>query len=366
MNILFSGGGTAGHVNPALAIAEAFISKYPKAKIAFIGREGGKENELVYKEGFKVFTIAIEGLSRNLSIQNIRKVKDAFKAKKKAQDILSDFKPDIVVGTGGYVCWPVISAAKKLGIKTAIHESNASFGLTTRLLADKCDLLLLGTKTEKCKYKNAIFTGNPLRKKFKSLPSVEAKKIMGIPPNKKLILSVGGSIGAKKLNEVCLSLMNTYSIPNDNIYHLHSIGYRYFEELKESSPNICHGTKGCKAVPFINDMSTALCAADVVISRCGAMTLSEIAFCGAASILIPSPNVTGNHQMKNALYFKEQGAAKIIEEKNLSENILNESIKELLENDSLREKMKKCAKKLSVPDSTEKILKVIENELLTK
>ena len=211
MNVMFSGGGTAGHINPAIAIAGNFRKKYPDCNIGFIGRENGSENELVKKAKIQLFTIPISGLSRSLTFKNFSKIKEAFTARKLAADILKDFRADVVIGTGGYVCWPVISAAADLEIPAVIHESNAAFGLTTKLLAKKCDLLLLGTDTKKTKYKNSIYTGNPVRADFAAVTRNQARQKLKIPDGKLLILSVGGSIGAKKLNDVRVETMKKYS-----------------------------------------------------------------------------------------------------------------------------------------------------------
>ncbi len=361
MNIIFCGGGTAGHITPAIAIAEAFKKKHQDVNIFFIGREEGKENELVKKAGFELCTIKIEGLSRSLNFKNLNVLKNAYKAKKRAKEIISEISPDLVIGTGGYVSWPVISAANAMGIKTVLHESNATPGLTTKLLLKKCDIFLCGTKNSK--YKNSYYVGNPLRQNFKAIPQNEAKKIMGLSPDKKLIVSVGGSIGAFKLNNVCISLMKNYSLKNEKVFHLHSTGHRYFNELQISDPEICKGVFGCKIVPFINDMATALSAADIVISRCGAMTLAEIAFCSAASILIPSPNVTDNHQFKNAAYFEKRNAALLIEEKFLTENLLLDKVNLIMQNDKIREIMRNNAKKLASIDAAEKIANLLEDKL---
>lgn len=363
MNILFTGGGTAGHTNPALAIAEGIKKKYPEANIGFIGRAHGRENDLIKEAGFELFTLKISGLSRTDLAKNFKIISEAVKAKKEASKIIKDFDADMVIGTGGYVCWPVIKSAKKLGIKTVIHESNTTLGLTTKLLMRDCNLFLVGNEITAKKYRNAIFTGNPLRDRFKYVPKNEAKKIMGISPQKRLILSVGGSIGAKKLNEACLELMRNYSGISNDVCHLHSVGHRYYEELKKTDYDLCIGKKECKAVAFINNMPIAMQAADVIISRCGAMTLSEIAFCALPSILVPSPNVAANHQMKNAMPFEERGAAIIINEDKLDGKELEKNVKRIFSDSELIKKMQKSAKSLSFPDSTAKIIELIENEL---
>lgn len=366
MRILFSGGGTAGHVNPAIAIAEALSKRNPESEIAFIGREGGKENELVKSAGIRLFTIPVSGLSRSLSPKNLKAIKNALSAKRIAKDILKEFTPDAVIGTGGYVCWPVLSAAHACGIPTAIHESNASFGLTTRLLANKCDLLLLGTDTCTEKHKNAVYTGNPLRADFGKSTKREARHLLKIPNGKRLIISVGGSIGAKKLNDACVAVMKDYSVKDRSILHIHSCGSRYYEQIQKLFPELCKGSGNCRIVPFIKNMATALTAADAVISRCGAMTLSEIAYCATPAILIPSPNVTGNHQLKNARYFCDLGAAVLLEESELDEENLWREINEILSHPEVAVAMSKKMREAAVTDAADKIADIICNRLLTK
>ena len=363
MKILFCGGGTAGHVSPALAIAEAIKDKYPKSQIAFVGRKDGKENQATKNAGYPIYEIKVSGLKRSLSLENFKVLKDALDAKHSAKDILLEFKPDAVIGTGGYVCWPVLTAAHTLRIPTVIHESNAVLGLTSKLLAKKCNLIFLGQNIQ-TRYKNAYFTGNPLPKTFGKLSKKEAKRRLGIPDGKKLILSVGGSIGAKKLNDTCTKAMASFSLGKSDIYHIHSAGHRYYDEIKSAYPSMCEKNKRCVILPFIDDMATALSAADVVISRCGAMTLAEIARVGVPSILVPSPNVTGDHQRKNAEHYENCGASFVIEERELSSERLTEKLVCILENNSLIKKMSVAALKLSEPLATDKILELLESKIL--
>ena len=256
-----------------------------------------------------------------------------------AKRIIKKFKPDIVIGTGGYVCWPVISAAHSMGIFTVMHESNAVLGLSSRLLFKKVDLRLLGQNIEQ---KGAEFVGNPIRKSFRELDRRSARAMLGLGAQELLIVSVGGSIGAERLNNACIELMRTYSIKNTRVHHIHSCGRRYYSELEKSLGAIKNGR--CKAVPYISDMQTYLHAADLVISRCGAMTLAEIGYCGTPSVLIPSPNVTNDHQRKNAEQFLKAGASLMIEEKDLDPATLRSAVDEILSSKSKRAYMGKCAK----------------------
>ena len=358
MKLIFCGGGTVGHITPAIAISEAILKKHPDAEVYFIGRKNGKENEIIKNAGYPLLELEIQGLKRKFSPDNLKAVKNALSAKSKAKKLLYEFKPSAVIGTGGYVCWPVLSAAKSLGIPTVLHESNAVFGLTSRILANRCNLLLLGQNID-TKYKNAFFTGNPIPDNFYKLTKKEAKKALGIPENSRLILSVGGSLGSEKLNSACLALMSRYSLTNNKIYHFHSTGPRYYDESKKLYQSNCEKNKRCKILPYINDMGTFMNAADLVISRCGAMTLSEIAFTKTPSILIPSPNVTGNHQFKNATFFQSKGASIIIDEKNLTAELLEAKVIEILSDIDIQRKMSTAASSLAHRNSKNKIVALI-------
>ena len=362
MKILFCGGGTAGHISPAIALAEEFKIMYPSSKVAFVGRSGGSENSLITAKKYELFEIDICGLSRRLSIDNIKAVKKFLKAKRKSEEIIESYQPDAVIGTGGYVAAPVIYAAQKHNILTAIHESNAVPGLTTRLLSKKCKFIFLGANI-KTKHKNAVYTGNPVSDRFGKLSRSEAKSKLGIPKNEKLIVSVGGSIGAGRINDTIIEFMQDYISKTPGIYHIHSSGKRYYDTIQNSYPQLCGNSRKARILPFIDDMPTYLSAADLVICRCGAMTLAEISKSACPSIMIPSPNVTGNHQMKNALYFQNNGAGKIIEEKNLCKEVLIETVEYILNDKSITSKMSKAAKSLYVSDSKSKIISLIQDSL---
>ena len=316
MKIILCGGGTAGHVTPALAIAEELTARYKNCEILFIGREAGDENLLVKNAGYKIKTIPIKGIKRKLTLENIKNAMLAIKAVREARSILEDFKPDAVIGTGGYVCWPVIKAAQQLTIPTAIHESNTVPGLVSRLLAKKCDRVMLNYKDTAQYFKhkdNLCVVGNPLREKFLSLGKSDARRCLNIDKEAIYILSFGGSGGSETLNDTVDKLIKNYSSSNDKITHLHACGKKYFDRYKEDQ-----SYKNCKICAYIDDMPTHLKAADIVICRCGAMTLSEVAASAAAAILIPSPNVTDNHQYKNGKYYADRNAAVLIEESDLS------------------------------------------------
>ncbi len=362
MNIMFCGGGTAGHITPGVAIAEHIRNARPTANILFVGREGGSENSIITKSGFEVRTIKIKGFERKITLKNFKAALIAASSLKTARKIIKDFSPDVVVGTGGYVTWPVIKVAQSLKIPTVIHESNACPGLVTKVLAKKCTRLLLnlqGSEKEFKKHENIKIVGNPVRKDFLTANRETSRKKLGISKKELLIASFGGSGGSERLNEVIINVMKNHSSKNRNLKHVHSCGRKYFGEIKEKHPELTSGKDGCIIKPYIEDMASLISAADIVISRCGAMTLGEICAIGAASILIPSPNVTNNHQYKNAKLIREANAAIMIEENQLSESALIAVLNEL---EAMPKKRKEAADKIRgfyVKNSREMIVEEI-------
>ena len=355
MKLLLCGGGTAGHITPAIAIAEELKTASPDSKVLFIGRYGGTENKLITKAGFKYQTIKVQGIKRKITFENIKRFYDAVKSISEAKRIIKEFNPDVILGTGGYVCWPVIIAGKKLGVKTAIHESNIIPGLTTRLLSKKCDIVFINkeeTKTRLNAKAKIITVGNPLRKSFIKTDRLNARKVLGVEKNDFLIVSFGGSIGSKKMNEIIIDVVKNYSSKEKDIKHIHAIGSRYIETEKIKKNELGR----CEIIPFIDDMPTVMLGADLVICRCGAMTLSEICEVGVTPILIPSPNVTDNHQYANGRHLEEHGNAILIEEKNLSTNSLITAIKKVKSDKFGRKIRAKLLKEISTPDSAKSII----------
>lgn len=336
-----TGGGTGGHVNPAIAIANTIKRNEPDSEILFVGTEKGIENKLTSAEGYPIRHVEIQGFKRSLSPKNIKAAYLALVSPKRAEKIVKEFKPDIVIGTGGYVCWPVLVAASRLGIPTAVHESNAYPGVAVRKLQMYVDRILLNFE-ESAEYLTAkekiMHVGNPLRGSFGICDRDEARKKLGISDEYKyFILSYGGSLGAEKVNEACIGLMDTYCRKHPEVLHLHATGAIEWEEASrqfrekglDKCPNI-------KLVEYIYDMPLQMAAADIVISRAGAMTVSELAMLGKTSIMIPSPNVTNNHQYKNAKVIEDMGGCVLIEEKNLSDGRLENEVSRLIGDAKLR------------------------------
>ena len=363
MKILFAGGGTAGHINPALAIADYVKKRHPDAQISYIGTAEKLEAKLVPAKGYDFYTIKVAGFRRSLSpkaiIHNISAVKLAATSMLSAKKIIKKINPDIVIGTGGYVSGPVLKAAQKLGIKTAIHEQNAFPGVTTKMLAPNADKVMLAMGEAK-KYlklkKEPVITGNPIRSELLSIDRETARQRLGLD-DKPLILSFGGSLGAKRLNEAVADVIKWHNGTN-KYYHIHGTGKAGYEAMLESLKDT-KLSNDIKIREYIDDMDVCMAAADLVICRAGAITLGELQACGKPSILIPSPYVAENHQYHNALTLKKDGAAELIEEKDLNGESLVNMVNILLNDSNKLEKMAIAAKENAITDTNERIYNII-------
>lgn len=363
MKILFAGGGTAGHINPALAIADYIKERHPDAQISYIGTAEKLEAKLVPQKGYDFHTIKVAGFSRKLSLKgiahNLSAAKMAVTSSLDSKKIIKQINPDVVIGTGGYVSGPVVRAAQQLGYKTAIHEQNAFPGVTTKMLAPKANAVMLAMP-EAQKYlklnKEPVITGNPIRSELLRVKREEARKKLGLD-NRPLILSFGGSLGAKKVNEAVADLIKWHNDSN-KFYHIHATGKVGYEDMLKSLSDI-KLSDNITVREYIDDMDICMAAADLVICRAGAITLGEIQACGKPAILIPSPYVAENHQYHNAMTLKKNGAAEIIEEKDLTSEKLIETVEYLIENKPKLEAMSSAARKNSIIDANERIYNVI-------
>ncbi len=361
MKIILCGGGTAGHVNPALAIAEEIKRREPSSDILFIGREGGEENGIMSSAGFPVRTLTVKGFERRLTPRNAKSILLAMRAVGEAGKIIKEFKPELVLGTGGYVCWPALRAAKKARIPTVLHESNVYPGLTARLLSSSVSLMLLnsGKTLEYLKrHDNAKVVGNPLRYDFGKISRRTARARLGLSERDILILSFGGSIGAAALNDAVIFAMKEFSRKNPHVYHIHGTGRRFYDEVRKSESALCDG-KRVRIVPYVENVPELMRAADIVISRCGAMTLSELAAAGAPAILVPSPNVTDNHQLKNARLLSDSQAAILIEEARLSGELLLTELSRLASSPTERSELSRRIKAFDKPNATKRIVELL-------
>lgn len=363
MHILFAGGGTAGHVNPALAIAGYIKQRHPDAKISYIGTKKGIEARLVPAAGFDFYTIDVSGFQRKLSISNIgRNISAAVKVVTSSiasAKLLKALKPDVVVGTGGYVSGPVLREAAKMGIKTAIHEQNAFPGVTTKMLSNKVDRVMLAMQAAENHLnlnKKPYITGNPVRTSLIGVSKEEAKRALKMD-SRPVILSFGGSLGARFINEAVCELIKWHN-GTGKFYHIHGSGKAGYNAMLEKLSDITLSQE-ISVREYIDDMQLCLAAADLVICRAGAITLSELQICGKPSVLIPSPYVAENHQFHNAMSLKNVGAAELIEEKNLSGETLIEAVSGLIENKARLADMANKAKESAIADANERIYKIV-------
>lgn len=368
MRILVACGGTSGHINPALAIAGELKNQFPEAEFLFVGTKNHLEAELVPRAGFKMEYIEVSGFIRKKNFDaimyNLSSVRKYLAAKSKVRKIIKEFRPDVALGTGGYVSAPVISTASDMGIKTVIHEQNAFPGIATQMLARHTDKLLLGFELAK-KLKDIDdskirIVGNPVRREFLSVTKEEARKALGLNDSDTVVLSYGGSMGARKLNDAFIE-MAELSAKDNVITHFHGATSEY-EKVTKALAHMSDNPK-IKVFEYIYNIPEIMAAADLVVCRAGASTLSELGAVGRAGILIPSPNVTENHQFFNAKTFSDKGAAVILEEKYLSGAILYENICNIVFNKKRLSEMEKASASTynrdCAEDICEEILKMI-------
>ena len=373
MRIIFAGGGTAGHINPALAVASYIKEIEPDSEILYVGAQEGMEKKLVPQAGFNFKGITISGFSRKISLKSLKNnlltLKRIFTASIESNKIIKDFKPDICMGTGGYVSGPLLKEAARQQIPFVIHEQNAYPGITTKLLAKKASRVMLANKAAKEHIKTnktIVVTGNPVRKGIELTDKNECRRKLGFD-DKPLILSFGGSLGARKINEAVAELIYS-SEKTKSFNHIHAYGQygKWFLDLiKEKGVNLDDNPR-LDIREYIDNMPVCLGAADIVICRAGAITLSELEVCGKPAILIPSPNVAENHQYHNAMVLVKAGAADIIEEKALDGKVLIEKVSRLLGSRSKMKEYSENMRSLAVTDSCERIYKIIKEVLNEK
>ena len=369
MNVIFTCGGTAGHINPAIAVANILKQRKPDCKILFIGAEGHMEEELVPAAGFELVTLPGSGLSRKLNLAGIKKninaVKCVVNAVTKCRKIIRDFGADVIVGTGGYASFPAIYAGAKLGVPTVVHESNALPGLTTKMAASVATKVLVCFEESVKHYKHPELVevvGMPVRQEFITTGKTEAKKLLGLE-GRQVVVSAFGSQGAKVMNENIAGVFPLEQEDGFPFHHIHAVGSFGWgwmpEKVKENGVDY----ENCPAIDmreYIYNMPTVMAAADVVIGRAGSATCNEIAATGTPCVLIPSPNVTGNHQEKNARVLEAAGGAIVILEKDCTPEILYAEVQGLLVDEERREKMAKVLRGLVKIDSAERICDIVE------
>ena len=357
MRVIISAGGTGGHIYPALAIANKIKEKDKSAEILYIGTTDRMEKDIIPNLGIEYVGIKIRGLSKN-PIKAIDALFCTLNGVRKCMHILKEFKPDVVIGVGGYVTVPVIYSAKKLGIKTILHEQNSIPGLSNKLLKNKATVIGVSLE-DSLKYfgknTNVIFTGNPRSEEAANAKKVPKSKY-GLSNNKKCVLIVMGSLGSHTINQKMMDILPKFNGKDYEV--LFVTGKNYYEEYsKIKLPS------NVKIVEFLNDMLGVMKNVDLIVSRAGASTISEITALSLPSILIPSPYVTHNHQVKNALVLKECGAAVLLEEDKLNSNNLINNIDSILTNKEIYNKMKKASGLLSINNSATKIYDILRKTI---
>ncbi len=366
MKLLFAGGGTAGHINPALAIAGYVKERQPDAEILYVGAKGGMEERLVPQAGFDFRGITVQGFRRQISFkalkENIVTVKKAISASKEAKKIIEAFQPDICIGTGGYVSGPVLRTAAKMGIPTLIHEQNAYPGVTNKMLSKHADRVMLAMPDARKHFKGKchfVDTGNPVRGEILIQEKAAARRQLGLD-ERPVVLSFGGSLGARKINESLADVI-ARSAKDGRYQHIHAYGQygKWFPDLLKEKGADLSAAKNLDIREYINDMPVCLAAADLVIARAGAITLSEIQVKGKPSILIPSPNVAENHQFHNAMSLVNQQAAVMIEEKDLTPEKLTEEIDKLASDPQRLALYAENAQRMAIADASKRIYAVI-------
>ena len=367
MKFVFTCGGTAGHINPALAVAGRLRELLPDSEMLFIGAEGKMEMELVPREGYRIEGLKITNISREHSlsgiVHNLDTLKNVAVSLHEAKKLIREFAPDAVIGTGGYVCYPVLTAAHELHIPTFVHESNAVPGLTTKMLAEHVDRVLVGFEDSRRYYKHpdrVEVTGTPVRGEFGCETKEQAKAELGIPAGEKLVVSVWGSLGAGHMNEVLTEMIPMLD-GRQGFRLLHAAGSRYYagmaEKLGVTAPDMAE--HGVELREYIYDMPRVMTAADLVVCRAGASTISELCYMGKPVIIVPSPNVTNNHQEKNARVLEEAGGAKVLLEGEFDAQSLLADVKELLSDDEKLSAMSAAMTSLAAEDATERICGII-------
>ena len=368
MNLIFTCGGTAGHINPAIAVANMMKERDPNGKILFIGATGHMEEKLVPQAGFEVKCLPGSGLSRKLNLAGIKKnlyaVKCVLDAVKTCKKIFREFQPDAVIGTGGYASFPALYAAQSLGIPTCVHEANAVPGVTTKMAANKARRVLVAFEESVQHYKHpekVEVVGMPVRQEFLYTTKEAARKELGL--DGQIVVSAFGSQGAKVMNETMADMMPLEQADNFPFHHIHATGSFGKEWMPRRVKDNGVDYENCSCLDireYIYNMPTVMAAADLIIGRAGSATCNEIAAAGTPCILIPSPNVTNNHQEKNARVLEEGGGAVVVLEKDCTPQGMYDLIRQLLADKDRREEMSRKLHGMARLNSTERICDIVE------
>lgn len=367
MKVVIAAAGTGGHINPGIAIANKIKEMDKKSDILFIGTNRGLENDLVPRAGYNLKTIHAYGIERKLTLQNIKRLYYTVKSIREAKKILQEFGADVVIGTGGYICMPVMIAAKKLNISRLLHESNAFPGVSVKLLSKNVNTVMVGFEDAKNRLPKAnkvVVTGNPTKIKKCKFSSSQKNDIitkMGLKTDKPIVLVFGGSQGAQSINKSFLEIITKKQ--NKNYQIMWAAGPLQYEEIKKNLKQKkfdIENMENVKIVPYIYNMEEVLNVVDLVVCRSGAMTITEISIVGKPAIFIPFPFATENHQEYNAKVLEKVGAAKIILDKDLNDKILNKQINEIISSPEYIQEMGKKASLCAVQNVEDKIYHEIE------
>ncbi len=370
MNVIFTCGGTGGHINPAIAVANVWKERHPDSKILFICGEEEMERELVTKAGYEMVPVHVKGFFRSVnwfSVKyNVKAFFAAWKAVNGCKKLLKEFKPDVIMGTGGYASFPALMAGAQMGIPTCVHESNAMPGLTTRMLAGSVDKVLVCFPQSIAHYKDKSkveVAGMPVRREFIYTEKEAARRELGLD-DKPVIVSAFGSQGAKAMNECMAELFRLEKEAGFPFRHIHAVGamgWQWMPQLVREKGIDLEKDRDIQMVEYLYNMPTVMAASDVIISRAGASTCNEIAASGTPCVLIPSPNVTDNHQEKNARALCEPGGGVLVLEDECTAKRLMEEITALLQDKTRYNSMRKTLQELVVPDSAERLCAIMEN-----
>ncbi len=369
MNVIFTCGGTAGHINPAIAVANIVKERCPDSRILFIGAKGHMEETLVPKAGFELKCLAGTGLSRKLDFEgiknNFRAVGNVLSAIPACKKIIKEFKPDVIVGTGGYASFPALYAGSLMGVPTCVHESNAVPGLTTKMIADRASRVLVCLEESARHYRHpekVEVVGMPVNRAFISTQKQQARQELGLD-ERPLVVSAFGSLGARAMNLTVAEMFCLETQENLPFQHIHATGSYGWEWMPEHIRELGLDLEQCPGIDmreYIYNMPTVMAAADVIISRSGASTFNEIGVTGTPCILIPSPNVTNNHQEKNARVLEQRGAAVLLLESDCTPGKLYDTVKELLADRERCKQMSSALRSMVVLDAAERICDIME------
>ena len=370
MNVIFTCGGTGGHINPAIAVADILKQRHPDCNILFIGAKGHMEEQLVPRAGYRLECLPGSGLSRKLNFAGLKKnvtaVKSVLTAVNRCKHIIRDFQPDVIIGTGGYASFPALYAGSRMGIPTCVHESNAVPGLTTKLAAAKASRVLVCFEESKSHYKHpekVQVVGMPVRREFWEMDRSQARRELGIGEGERLVVSTFGSQGAKVMNEMTAQLFALEQQAGFPFHHIHAVGKFGASWMPQAVQDQGVDLEKCPSIDmreYIYNMPTVLAAADVVLGRSGSGTCNEIAATGTPCILIPSPNVTNNHQDKNARVLESRGAAIVVAESECTAQGVFDQIMTLLNDQPRCAQMGKALRTMGVPDSAQRICNILE------